>query len=120
MTRETLAALFFLALIFGPHVTRADTYSQAEPGPLVIPMCDPITGLPNVISGIMQPAARQYASAPILLDMDPVIVAPVGGGGRAVNPVDPVSPIPIPATVALLAPALALGLWLMTRRMRRA
>lgn len=107
MTRETLLTLAVLLAVFGSQA-RADTVGPADPSPFMIaPDCEN----PRDIWGIMQPPAKQYVSGPILLDMEPPTAPPI-----YIKPVQPVSPIPVPATLALLAPVLAGGLWLATRR----
>ena len=113
MTRETIITLAILLAVMGE--ARADTYHPSEPVPMYIAACDPITGAQRDIFGQMQPPAR-YVAGPILLDMEALLPVVSGGGQVAPHrPVEP-GPVPIPATIALLAPALMLAAWLMTRR----
>ena len=94
----------------------ADTAGPGEFAPLDCLMMDGIAPF-----GMMQPKGKQYAPSPIWRQERFDLIAgltTVTGGGRVTPIVEPpdASPIPIPAAIALLAPAMMLAGWIATRR----
>lgn len=112
-----------LALVLALTATPAlaDTSGPFDPGASYLGACDPLTGQPRDIWGLMQPAARQYAVT--MPDLAQLLIIGAGTPRSGAHVEDPTSswlpPISLPASGWVMLGGLAVLAVIAIRRARR-